>query len=63
MNLKKSLDLGSGEFPRNPYNADELFGVDIVKFNNKNILQSDLVINPIPFPDSVLVWPKQQFLR
>ena len=50
--LKKSLDLGSGEFPRNPFNAEELFGVDIVKFKSKNVLQSDLVINPIPFSDS-----------
>lgn len=50
--LKKSLDLGSGEFPRNPFNAEELFGLDIVKFKSKNVLQSDLVINPIPFSDS-----------
>lgn len=50
--MKSSLDLGSGESPRNPYGADSLFGVDIVKTKNTSILQSDLVINPIPFPDS-----------
>jgi len=31
----KTLDLGCGVNPRNPFNADELFGVDIRPNNNK----------------------------
>ena len=50
--MKKTLDLGCGQNPRNPFYADEVFGVDIVKSNQKNILLADLVIEKIPFPDS-----------
>jgi SAM-dependent methyltransferase len=50
--LKKTLDLGCGQNPRNPFNADEVFGVDIVKSYQKNIFLADLVIEKIPFPDS-----------
>ena len=48
----KSLDLGCGPEPRNPFLAEELFGVDINNFENSNIKIADLAVEPIPFPDN-----------
>ena len=47
----KSLDLGSGPNPRNPFNADEVYGVDIGQRAGQlsNIINADLAIEPIPF--------------
>ena len=47
----KSLDLGCGLKLRNPFNADELFGIDIRPNENLNIKVADLAIEAIPFPD------------
>jgi SAM-dependent methyltransferase len=47
----KTLDLGCGLKPRNPFNADELFGIDIRPNENQNIKVADLAIEAIPFPD------------
>lgn len=49
--MTKTLDLGCGSVPKNPFNADEQFGVDIVDFGNPNIRIADLTIDPIPFDD------------
>lgn len=48
----KSLDLGCGPNPKNPFNAEEVFGIDILTFNNPNIKIADLAIDPIPFEDN-----------
>jgi SAM-dependent methyltransferase len=48
----KTLDLGCGSQPKNPFNADEIYGVDIVDFGNPNIKVADLVLDPIPFEDN-----------
>lgn len=50
----KSLDLGCGSTPRNPYNAEELYGVDIVDFSTDvfKVKVADLNIQPIPYPDN-----------
>ena len=47
----KSLDLGSGPNPRNPFNADEVYGIDIVQRVGQlsNIISADLAIELIPF--------------
>ena len=37
MNKTKHLDLGSGSNPRNPFFADELYGVDIIDFNDTKL--------------------------
>lgn len=50
--MSNTLDLGSGPHPRNPFSADEVFGIDIVSFDNPNIKSADLVISPIPFEDN-----------
>jgi SAM-dependent methyltransferase len=46
--MTKSLDLGCGRNPKNPFGAAELFGVDIRSIND-NIRQADLSLEPIPF--------------
>jgi len=52
---KKHLDLGCGDAPRNPYNAEELFGVDLTLAPTKPkefFKICNLVCEPIPFVDS-----------
>ena len=52
---KRHLDLGCGEKPRNPYHAQELFGVDIrsnIGAIGAVIRGADLFCEPIPFEDS-----------
>jgi SAM-dependent methyltransferase len=56
----KHLDLGCGGNPRNPFGADEIYGVDIterdfsktVRDLNFEFRATNLVIDPIPFPDN-----------
>jgi SAM-dependent methyltransferase len=49
----KTLDLGCGVFPRNPFNAEEVYGIDIADLKETEYFKSvDLNINPIPFPDN-----------
>ena len=45
----KSLDLGCGQNPRNPFMADSLYGIDIREDLENNILKSDLSRETIPF--------------
>ncbi len=49
--MSKSLDLGCGKNPKNPFNAEEVFGVDYGMRPDlpANIRLADLVIEPIPF--------------
>lgn len=49
--MSKSLDLGCGLQPKNPFNADELFGIDVREDLEANIRRADLVVEPIPFED------------
>jgi SAM-dependent methyltransferase len=49
--MTKSLDMGCGARPRNPFNADELFGVDIADGLGPNVRKADLAIEPIPYDD------------
>lgn len=50
--MTKTLDLGCGPEPKNPFNADEIFGVDVRDGIGANIRGADLVIEPIPFGDA-----------
>jgi SAM-dependent methyltransferase len=45
----KTLDLGCGEVPRNPFQAEHFYGIDIRENLGKGIKAADLVIAPIPF--------------
>ena len=51
--MTKTLDLGCGPNPQNPFLATEVFGVDINNFNNSNIKIADLAIESIPFEDNL----------
>jgi SAM-dependent methyltransferase len=48
----RTLDLGSGRHPKNPFNADEVVGIDIVESPSSNVLAVDLSISDIPFQDN-----------
>jgi len=47
-----TLDLGCGDAPRNPFNANHVFGVDLLDLPEKNVRGADLAIEAIPFGDS-----------
>ena len=53
--MTKHLDLGCGKTPRNPYNRETIFGIDIREINNLestvSIVQANLSVESIPFPD------------
>jgi SAM-dependent methyltransferase len=48
----QALDLGCGTTPRNPFNADVMFGIDIREDPAINVKYADLTIEPIPYADS-----------
>jgi SAM-dependent methyltransferase len=48
----KSLDLGCGPAPKNPFGALEIFGVDVIDYGDSKIKVADLTVQPIPFPDT-----------
>ena len=50
--MTRTLDLGCGLNPRNPFNCSEIYGIDIREHKIKNIFNVDLVTNPIPFQDN-----------
>lgn len=45
-----SLDLGCGDQPKNPFLAQEIYGVDL-KSASPHIKTCDLVVEPVPFDD------------
>ncbi|NJD08703.1 MAG: class I SAM-dependent methyltransferase [Methylococcaceae bacterium] len=47
--MSKTLDLGCGPHPQNPYKADEVYGVDIRSGLGPTIACADLAVEPIPF--------------
>jgi hypothetical protein len=49
--ITKTLDLGCGLNPRNSFDCNEVYGIDIRKKRFKYI-NVDLVIDPIPFYES-----------
>ncbi len=49
----KSLDLGCGSKPKNPYGATEVFGIDIQsELNSERVKIVDLAVNKIPYDDN-----------
>lgn len=48
----RSLDIGCGTSIRNPFNASELYGIDIRENDDEKIICLDLNVEPIPFPDN-----------
>ncbi len=47
-----TLDLGCGETPKNPFNATQIYGLDIREDLKKNIVTADLTLENIPFSDN-----------
>jgi SAM-dependent methyltransferase len=56
MYKKIHLDLGSGRFPRNPFGADFLYGIDIISSSiteqSIEVRKADLNFEKIPFEDN-----------
>jgi SAM-dependent methyltransferase len=50
--ISRSLDLGCGNQPRNPFGAADLYGVDIREGLDKKIMRANLATQRIPWPDS-----------
>lgn len=51
--MTQHLDLGCGPVPRNPYQRDQLFGVDLSGSTDGGpIRRANLVMQPIPFADN-----------
>jgi len=48
----KSLDIGSGPDPKNPFNSNEIFGVDLREKAENNVLYADLTFGSLPFKDN-----------
>lgn len=49
----RSLDIGSGPFPRNPFNANSVFGVDIRSWDiNENVKKCTMGTEPVPFNEN-----------
>jgi SAM-dependent methyltransferase len=49
--MTKSLDLGSGPSPKNPFGADEVVGVDVASLGPA-VIPCRLGFEPLPFEDS-----------
>jgi SAM-dependent methyltransferase len=47
-----SLDLGCGATPRNTFNADVAYGIDVRDDADAKVVRADLVLERIPFEDS-----------
>jgi SAM-dependent methyltransferase len=51
--MTRHLDLGCGGVPRNPYQRDRLYGVDLaVAAPNEQFKAANLALHPIPFADN-----------
>ena len=58
MKNRKHLDLGCGSNPRNPFFAEEVYGIDIgerpnlEKKKDLTYINCNLILNKIPYPDN-----------
>ncbi len=48
---RRTLDLGCGGAPKNPFEMEEVYGIDIREDVNAKIYMADLAVEPIPFED------------
>jgi SAM-dependent methyltransferase len=47
-----AVDLGCGARPKNPFNADIVYGIDVRDDLENKVVKADLVIDKIPFEDN-----------
>ena len=52
---KRSLDLGCGNNPKNPFNVEEVYRIDAREDLGAKIFKADLAVDPIPFEDDFLM--------
>lgn len=53
MSKTKHLDMGCGNYPRNPYGQSELYGIDMGEYvADANIKRANLATDKIPFDDN-----------
>jgi len=45
----RTLDIGCGKVPKNPFSMDEVYGIDIREDIDAKIFRADLAVEPIPF--------------
>jgi len=50
--MSKALDIGCGPKPKNPFNATEVYGIDVRDDIDAGVRKADLVVEPIPFEDN-----------
>lgn len=53
--MSTSLDIGSGSVPKNPFDADHVYGADIAADHAgypENVLYWDAILEPLPFKDN-----------
>lgn len=50
--MTKTLDLGCGKNPNNPFELEEVYGIDLHEDLNAKIYRADLAVEPIPFEDN-----------
>lgn len=48
-----TLDLGCGSTPRNPFEANNFYGVDLFEQNDEKIKVADLAVSPTPFEKDI----------
>jgi len=46
-----ALDLGCGPKPKSMFDCTEIWGVDVVDYNNPHVRVADLALEPIPWAD------------
>ena len=46
------LDLVCGVKPRNPFECENSYGLDLRDLEIENVVQADVVLDPIPFDDA-----------
>lgn len=50
--MTRTLDIGCGEIPRNPFGATDVHGIDIREDLARNIVCADVIRGGIPFEDN-----------
>lgn len=48
----RTLDIGCGMQPKNPFQAEHVFGIDIRGDDQSNVKYADLTVDAIPYPDN-----------
>lgn len=50
--MGKSLDIGSGPIPKNPFNVTSIYGVDLREEKDNNVVKGDFGLGYLPFENN-----------